>query len=84
MPFTMIQIQSQFRSHSPPIFILCDECSWCATFFDKTRIPAENKCPQCNTNNEVLSSFVIMSNESFTFNYSNKRGVELEFMPRRK
>ena len=71
-------------SSSPPIFILCDSCYWCATYVDKTRIPLENKCPHCNANNNELSSFPIMSNESFTFIYNDKRGVELEFKLRRK
>jgi hypothetical protein len=69
----------------PPIFILCDTCYWCATYFDKTKIPIDNNCPQysANNNNE-LTSFPIMSNESFTFDYNSKRGVELEFKPRPK
>ena len=65
----------------PPIFILCDKCYWCATYLDKTMIPVDNSCPQCNTDNTELSSLPIMSNESFTIDYSEKRGVELEFMP---
>jgi predicted Zn-ribbon and HTH transcriptional regulator len=69
---------------SPPVFVLCDTCYWCATYFDKTKIPRENKCPQCKANNNELSSFPIMPNESFTYNYNDKRGVELEFKPRRK
>ena len=69
---------------SPPVFILCDTCYWCATYFDKTRIPRENKCPQCNANNNELTSFPIMPNESFIFDYNDKRGVELEFKLRRK
>lgn len=28
---------------------------------------------------EMLSSFPMLSNESFTFNYTEKRGVELDF-----
>lgn len=67
---------------SPPIFILCDRCYWCATYLDKTRTPTYNTCPQCNSNNNELSSFPIMSNESFTFDYSDKHGVELEFKHR--
>jgi hypothetical protein len=32
-----------------------------------------------------MSSFLpILSNEAFTFNYNDKRGVELEFRPRKK
>jgi predicted Zn-ribbon and HTH transcriptional regulator len=71
-------------SSSPPVFMLCDTCYWCATYLDKTRIPTENKCPQCNANNNELSSFPILPNESFTFIYNDKRGVELEFKARRK
>jgi predicted Zn-ribbon and HTH transcriptional regulator len=69
---------------SLPIFVLCDTCYWCATYFDKIRIPVDDNCPQCNANNNELTSFPIMSNESFTFDYNDKLGVELEFMPRWK
>jgi hypothetical protein len=69
---------------SSPVFILCDTCYWCATYFDNTGIPRENKCPQCNANNNELSSFPIMPNESFSFIYNDKRVVELEFKARRK
>jgi hypothetical protein len=31
-----------------------------------------------------MSSFPILPNESFTFNYNDKRGVDLEFRPRKK
>jgi hypothetical protein len=34
--------------------------------------------------NTEMSSFPILPNEAFTFNYNDKRGVELEFKPRRK
>jgi hypothetical protein len=71
-------------SSSPPIFILCDSCYWCATYLDKTRLPRENRCPQCDANNNELTSFPIMSNESFTFDHSDKRGVELEFRHRQR
>jgi hypothetical protein len=67
---------------SQPIFILCDSCYWCATYMDKNRIPAENRCPQCNANNNELTSLPIMSNESFVFDYNDKHGVELEFKRR--
>lgn len=67
------------RSISAPIFVLCDICHWCATYFGKSRIPVDNKCPHCNTNNNELSNMPIMHNESFTFCYDDKRGVELEF-----
>jgi hypothetical protein len=63
------------------IFILCETCHWCATYFDKSRLPTE-KCPMCL--NTEMSSFPILPNEAFTFNYNDKRGVELEFRPRKK
>jgi hypothetical protein len=54
----------------------------CSTYFDKSRLPTE-KCPICL--NTEMSSFVpILPNEAFTFAYNDKRGVELEFRPRRK
>ena len=69
---------------SQPIFVLCDSCYWCATYVDNNRVPRENRCPQCNANNNELTSLPIMSNESFAFDYNDKRGVELEFMHRQR
>jgi len=64
------------------IFLLCERCYWCTTYIDKTRLPADNKCQQCS-NTDMLSSFPVLSNESFSFDYNEKRGVELEFKPRK-
>ena len=58
------------------VFVLCEACHWCATYFDKSRVPS-NKCPICG--NTSISTFPILPNEEFTFDYSEKRGVELEF-----
>src|SRR6188472_245368 len=69
---------------SAPIFVLCDTCYWCATYFDKTKIPMDDICRQCGANNNELTSFPIASNESFTVNYNKKRGIEFEFRPRSK
>ena len=74
----------RIQSSSTPIFILCDSCYWCATYFDKTRIPIDNICPECGANNSELTSFPIASNESFTYSYNDRRGIEFEFKPRRK
>jgi len=36
-------------------------------------------------NDVEMSSFLpILPNEAFTFNYNDKRGIELEFRPRKK
>jgi hypothetical protein len=59
------------------IFILCDTCFWCAAYFGKFMLPVEDRCPICLTTE--LSSFPILSNESFTFDYDQKYGVELQF-----
>jgi len=40
--------------------------------------PINNNCPQCSNGIE-LSILPIMSNESFTFDYNERRGVELQF-----
>ena len=58
------------------IFVLCETCHWCATYFDKSRVPSY-KCLICR--NTAISTFPILPNEEFAFNYSKKRGVELEF-----
>jgi hypothetical protein len=64
------------------IFILCDSCIWCATFIGKHMLPAESRCPHCLQTE--LSSFPILPNESFIFSYTETRGVELKFNPRKK
>jgi hypothetical protein len=64
------------------IFLLCNTCLWYATYFDKNRLPHENTCALCETNNQELSSFPIMPNESFSFIYDVKRGLEIEFKHR--
>lgn len=66
----------------PPVFVLCESCHWCATYLDKARLPSDNECPQCSS--DMLSSFPILSTEAFTFDYSEVRGVELEFRRRNK
>jgi hypothetical protein len=60
------------------IFTLCNKCLWSATYFDKNRLPHENRCPICVTNNNELSSLPIMQNESYVFSYDVKRGLEIE------
>ena len=71
------------KSSSLPIFVLCDRCYWCATYINNARVPTDNNiCPQCNANSNELTSFRIAPNESFTYNYNEKRWVELEFKHR--
>jgi hypothetical protein len=64
------------------IFILCETCYWCVPHI-LINLDYLEKCPMCL--NEEMSSFLpILPNEAFTFNYNDKRGVELEFRPRKK
>lgn len=63
------------------IFLLCDQCLWTVTCLSKNylqeTLAKNNKCPRCNQ--DQLSSFPVMPNDSFTYSYSKKRGVELNF-----
>jgi hypothetical protein len=68
--------ESRKYGSAESIFVLCEVCHWCATYFDKSRVPS-NKCPICR--NTAISTFPILPNEGFVFNYNEKRGVELEF-----
>jgi hypothetical protein len=58
------------------IFVLCETCHWCATCFDISKANNE-KCIICGSN--AISTFPILPNEEFKFNYDEKHGVELEF-----
>ena len=71
--------KTQGSSPLPSIFVLCDRCYWCATYLDKSRLPLDNNCLGCKSNNNELTSFPILPNESLIFNYNDKRGVELQF-----
>jgi hypothetical protein len=56
-------------------FLICDSCFWAATAIT-TRRHNVMTCAQCDA---VLSCIPLADNESFTFTYDNKRGVELDF-----
>jgi hypothetical protein len=52
------------KPSAPAVFVICDKCYWCATYFNNTRIPMDNNCcPQCNANSNQLTSFPIAPNE---------------------
>lgn len=57
-------------NQSLPVFVFCATCYWCATFFDKIRIPVDNNCPICNTNdsNKLVLLYITQSKSS-TFDY---------------
>ena len=63
------------------IFFLCEECLWSMTSLDKSHleeiIGEESMCPLCFQ--DQLSSFPLMFNDSFTYSYTNERGIEVKF-----
>lgn len=59
----------------PREFLICDFCFWAASATSMRRHDVVT-CPQCNA---MVSRIPLTENESFTFNYDERRGVELDF-----
>jgi hypothetical protein len=63
------------------IFFLCEECLWSMMSLDKSHfqdvIGKESTCRFCRQ--DGLSSFPLMLNDSFTYGYSEARGIEVNF-----
>jgi len=63
------------------IFLLCDKCLWTVTSLNKIYLQEISEtnytCPECHQ--DELSSFPVSPNDVFTYNYSNRRGLELTF-----
>lgn len=63
------------------IFLLCDKCLWTVTSLNKIYLQEISQtnytCPLCHQ--DELSSFPVSPNDAFTYNYSNRRGLELTF-----
>ena len=81
----MIMSEAKNPKIKERIFLLCDQCFWTVTCLDKTylnKTVAKNRCPRCNQ--DQLSSFPVMPNDTFTYSYSKKRGIELNFGIRRR
>jgi hypothetical protein len=66
------------------IFFLCEDCLWSMTLLDKSHlaemIGRKSTCPMCGQ--DGLSSFSLVLNESFTYDYSENKGIEVKFGPR--
>lgn len=61
------------------LFMICDDCFWVASavsgrYFDPVT------CPVCD---KPLSWLPISNEESYTFNYTRTRGIELDFYSER-
>lgn len=66
------------------IFLLCDQCLWAVTCLNKKYLEeltdiseTEYSCPSCKQ--DGLSSFPLTQNDSFSYNYSDNRGLEINF-----
>lgn len=69
-------------------FIICDSCYWCATVFtdsmsqdtlnNDTPYFSFDTCPRCNEGRRI-SSIPLQMNESYTFLFDDKRGLDIQF-----
>ncbi|MGH9973324.1 MAG: hypothetical protein ACRD93_05455 [Nitrososphaeraceae archaeon] len=87
MKFTeMVMSDTKNPKANERVFLLCDHCFWTVTCLDKIYLQEilgkNNRCPLCNQ--AQLSSFPVMPNDSFTYSYSKKRGIELNFGIRKR
>jgi hypothetical protein len=64
-----------FTRFSSRFFLLCNSCFWYASFLRHPSI--FSKSPQCSKGE--IDCMPIGQNESYNFNYSPKKGVELYF-----
>jgi hypothetical protein len=71
--------QVQLRRTSGVYFVLCGSCYWCASSF---RSDAFAACPSCR--NEELDLMPISTDENYVFDYDEKRGIVLDFVPARR
>ena len=91
--YGLTRSSSNLALNLAPVFVLCERCYWCATYFDTNRIFKEDKasddddnsmiCPRCDSI-DCLSSFPIIPNKSFNFNYTIQRGLVLHFRLKKK
>lgn len=62
------------------LFVICDECFWVASAIDADKFDATS-CPLCNRR---ISSMSLAENESYSYTYNERRGVEVDFRSIRK
>ena len=69
----ILKIESSLKL--PRQFLICDFCFWAASAIG-TRTRDVVTCPKCDA---ILSRIPLSVDESFSFNYDKRRGVELDF-----
>jgi hypothetical protein len=73
---SVLEIQDVDSSvNLPRQFLICDFCFWAASAISTRRHDIVT-CPQCDA---VVSRLPLGDKETFTFNYDERRGVELDF-----
>lgn len=66
----------QYDNSKEKYFLICKSCFWCASFLDNIHRSVE-VCPSCM--NSELDSMPISFDETYKFNYDERRGITLEF-----
>jgi hypothetical protein len=62
------------------LFVICDDCFWVASAIDADKFDATS-CPLCCKH---ISSTPLADNESYSYTYDERRGVEVDFRSIRK
>lgn len=55
------------------LFLICDSCFWCASYYDTSNLNKVTKCPCCDNNS--IESIPISHNEVYNFSYDSRRGI---------
>lgn len=78
----LISKLKRYQKRGDIYFAICNSCFWCASYIstntDNTSYYTPAKCPGCLKGS--IESIPIAQNEGYTFDYSEKRGVTLEFL----
>lgn len=57
-------------------FTLCGSCFWCASYLDGRGVES---CPSCKS--DRVETIPVAGNEMYVFDYDEKRGVTVDFLP---
>jgi hypothetical protein len=71
--------QLQVGKNSEVHFAICNSCFWCASVF---RSEMHDGCPSCR--NRALDMIPISKDEKYVFEFNEKRGIVLDFVPTKK
>lgn len=78
--------QISINSHLQIEFLICQECFWCASCFNMSKLIASfslGRCPICESAGS-FDSIPIFSSEGYRYFRDDKKGVVLEFYLRER